>query len=67
MIVDEKKVKEMFGVSPMQIADYLAITGDSSDNIPGIFGFGPKAAKELLQKFQTLDAILQNIDKIEKL
>ena len=64
MVVDKKKVKELFGVNPNQIIDYLSITGDTSDNIPGIPGFGPKTACTLLNEFGTLENILQNIDKI---
>lgn len=64
-IVDRKKVFELHGVYPEQIVDYLAIVGDSSDNIPGIDGFGPKTAAKLLGEFQTLDQILQNIEQIK--
>jgi len=64
LIVDEKKVKEIFGVAPDQIVDYLAIAGDSSDNIPGLPGFGPKTAADLLQRFQTLDEILKHPEKL---
>jgi len=46
------------------MVDYLAIVGDASDNIPGLEGFGPKTASSLLQQFGTLDAILENPDKI---
>ena len=50
-------VHEKFGVRPDQIADYLALTGDSVDNIPGVPGVGPKTASALLGHFGTLDAI----------
>jgi DNA polymerase I len=63
--VDENKVKEIFGITPRQMLDFLAITGDKSDNIPGIEGFGPKTAALLLQEFDTLDNILKNIDKVK--
>lgn len=53
------EVNEKFGVEPHQIRDYLALVGDSSDNIPGVAGIGPKGAAELLRAHQTLDGILQ--------
>lgn len=64
LIVDAKKVEELYGVKPNQIADYLAIVGDTSDNIPGIRGLGPKSAAPLLQEFGSLENLLANIDKI---
>ncbi len=64
LLVDQNKVKEIYGVTPEQIVDYLAIVGDASDNIPGLEGFGPKTAAALLQEFGTLDTILANPDKI---
>ncbi len=53
------EVEEKFGVKPSQIRDYLALVGDSSDNIPGVSGIGPKGAVELLQAYGTLDGILE--------
>ena len=64
LLVDKKKVKEIYGVAPEQITDYLGMAGDPSDNIPGLEGFGPKTAAALLQEFQTLDAILQHPEKV---
>jgi DNA polymerase-1 len=64
MIVDSKKVKEIFGVTPEQMVDYLAITGDPSDNIPGLPGFGPKTASSLLQKYHTLEEILKHPERL---
>ena len=57
-IMDAAGVAEKFGVPPAQIADYLALTGDASDNIPGLDGVGPKTAAKWLQQHATLDAIL---------
>ncbi len=62
--IDEEGCIEKFGVKPSQIVDYLAIVGDSSDNIPGVKGIGDKGAKKLLQEFGTLENIYQNLDKI---
>lgn len=53
-----------FGLAPFQIPDYKGISGDSSDNIPGIKGIGPKTAINLLMQFKTLDNIYNNIDLI---
>ena len=55
IIYDVDKVKEKMGVEPAQIVDYLAMVGDSSDNIPGMRGIGPKGAIKLLQEYGTLD------------
>lgn len=56
-----------FGVEhPSQILDLLSIVGDSSDNIPGIKGIGPKTAQELLLKYHTLENIYKNIHLLEK-
>lgn len=56
------EVIEKFGVRPDQLRDYLAIVGDSADNIPGVKGAGPKAAAEILQAFGTLEAALDGED-----
>ncbi|MCB0384809.1 MAG: DNA polymerase I, partial [Bdellovibrionales bacterium] len=61
---DEQGVVDKWGVSPEQIIDYLALVGDSSDNIPGVKGVGPKGAQKLLAEFKTLDGIYENLDKI---
>ncbi|MCB0364850.1 MAG: DNA polymerase I [Bdellovibrionaceae bacterium] len=61
---DEDGVVEKWGVSPDQIIDYLALVGDSSDNIPGVKGVGPKGAQKLLAEFKTLDGIYENLDKV---
>jgi len=55
---------EIFGVHPSQIPDYLAITGDSCDNLPGVPGAGPKTAAKWLAEYQNIAGILQNKDKL---
>lgn len=65
VVFDPTAVEEKWGVRPDQFIDYLAITGDSSDNIPGVRGIGPKGAQKLLEKFETLDGIYQNIKLIK--
>ena len=58
-------VKEKYGVTPEQFIDYLAITGDASDNIPGIAGIGPKGAVTLIEKLGSIEDIYKNIDRVE--
>ena len=60
-------IKEKFGVFPEQIADFLALTGDNVDNIPGVPGVGPKSASALLSHFNDLDAIWERIDEVQHL
>lgn len=62
--IDAKTVKEELGVWPNQVIDLLALMGDSSDNIPGVSGIGRKTAQELLEKFDSLDNIFNNLDLI---
>ena len=66
VIVDEDKVREDYGFEPIQMIDYLALVGDSSDDIPGVAGIGPKTATPLIQKYKSLENIYKNIDSIEK-
>jgi DNA polymerase-1 len=58
--LDRAGVKAKFDVFPEQIIDYLALVGDSSDNIPGVSGVGPKTAAKWLNQYQTLDALIAN-------
>jgi len=64
LIVDREKVHELFGVSPEQIPDFLALWGDSSDNIPGAPGIGEKTARDLIQKFGSLNALLDRASEV---
>lgn len=57
-------VIDKWGVHPDEFIDYLAIVGDSSDNIPGIKGIGPKGAQKLLSEFKNLDGIYENVENI---
>jgi len=59
-----RQVKEHFGVRPDQIADQLAIAGDKVDNIPGVPGIGMGTAAKLLNKFDSIENLLANIDAI---
>ena len=60
------RIPEVFGVWPEQIADFLALAGDSVDNIPGVPGVGKKTAEALLKHFGTLDEIYDNLDKVHE-
>ena len=63
-LLDEKGVEKKFGVKPKLIIDYLALVGDSSDNVPGIEKVGPKTAVKWLREYGNLDEIIKNADKI---
>lgn len=60
-VYDEKKIGEVYGVTPVQLIDIKAIQGDASDNIPGIKGIGAKGAGDLIQKYGNLETIYENI------
>src|SRR5882757_6965062 len=62
--LDREGVKVKFDVYPEQIVDYLALVGDSSDNIPGVTGVGPKTAAKWLNQYQTLDSLIANAASI---
>ena len=62
--LDERGVRERYGVSPSQMIDYLALVGDSSDNIPGVPGVGPKTAAKWLADYETLDELVRHADEI---
>ncbi len=62
--INEQMCIEKYGVHPTKIGDYLAIVGDSADNIPGVKGIGDKGARKLLSQFGSLEEIYENLDKI---
>jgi DNA polymerase I len=59
------QVKEKLGVWPTQVVDYKALCGDSSDNIPGVRGVGPKTAVQLLTEFGSLEQVYASLDKVK--
>lgn len=63
-IYDLKVLKEKFDFTPPQVIDYLALMGDSSDNIPGVAGVGEKTAKTLISEYNSLDNLYKNLDKV---
>ncbi len=62
---DEEKMKEEYGITPEQFIDLKALMGDSSDNIPGVYGIGEKTGLKLLKKYESLDGVYENIDDIK--
>ena len=63
-VLDSAGVLEKFGVRPEQIIDFLALTGDSVDNVPGVPKCGPKTAAKWLTEYATLDGVIANADRI---
>ena len=66
-LLDPEGVEKKFGVKPEQIIDYLALMGDSSDNIPGLPKVGEKTAQAMLQQIPSIDAIYENVDAVSEL
>jgi DNA polymerase-1 len=63
---DPQKVKAFMGVLPAQVADLLALKGDSVDNIPGAPGIGDKGAKDLIERFGSVEAVLERAGEVER-
>ena len=62
----DKEVLEKFGVPPDKVIEVMGLMGDSSDNIPGVTGVGPKTAAELIQKFGSIESLYKRIEEVEK-
>lgn len=62
--IGPKEVEEKFGVTPDKVLDVLSLMGDSSDNVPGVPGIGPKTAAELILQFGNLDSLLERSSEI---
>jgi DNA polymerase-1 len=62
---DVAAVKERFGVGPDKVVEILGLMGDTSDNIPGVPGIGPKTAQRLIEEYGSVEAILQNSEKLK--
>jgi DNA polymerase I len=60
------EVREKLGVPPSRVRDFLALTGDTSDNVPGVPGVGPKTAADLLTQFASLDEVYAGLDRVAK-
>lgn len=65
-ILDEAGVESKVGLPPAKIIDYLALMGDTSDNIPGVPGIGPKTAVDLVREFGSVESVLENAEKVSR-
>ena len=63
-LYDRDGCYEKYGVYPEQVRDFLALTGDSADNIPGVKGIGDKGAKKLLDKFGSIENLYENLNQV---
>jgi DNA polymerase-1 len=63
-VYDREGVIERYGIAPELIPDFIGLKGDTSDNIPGVPGIGDKTAAELLQRFGSLESVLEHVDEI---
>ncbi len=63
--VDERNAAEKFGVEPGRVVDYLALVGDSSDNVPGAPGIGPKTALKLLETYGSVEGVLAHAEDVK--
>ncbi len=61
-VMDEAAVQDKYGLPPARLLDYFALTGDSSDNIPGVPGVGPKSAQKLISEHGDLEGLYQSVD-----
>ncbi len=66
VLMGSKEVREKFGLTPEQMVDYKSLTGDPSDNVPGVSGIGPKTASQLLQRYHTLENLYGHLDEISE-
>ena len=65
-LIGHKELYRQFGLQPHQIVDFLALLGDTADNVPGVKGIGEKTAISLLREFSSVEELYNNLDKIEK-
>jgi len=65
LLLDEEAVEEALGVKPGQVIDLLSLSGDASDNVPGVRGVGQKTAKDLIRAFGSLKNLFANIPKVK--
>ncbi|MBW1649829.1 MAG: DNA polymerase I [Deltaproteobacteria bacterium] len=65
-LIDLKAIKDTYGIAPLQFIDMMALTGDISDNVPGIAGIGPKTALVLIKEYGSLENLYDNLDLLSK-
>ncbi len=63
-LYDEEAVREKYGIDPAMLTDYKGLVGDKSDNIPGVNGVGDKTARQLIQRYGTVEQIYQHLEEI---
>ncbi len=63
-VFGEPELRTKWGIRPDQVVDFQSLVGDSSDNVPGVPNIGPKAAQQLLEQFNTLDEVFENIEQV---
>jgi DNA polymerase I len=63
-VFDRQAVIDRYGFGPERLAEYKALVGDKSDNIPGVPGIGDKTAKSLIEKFESLEELFENVDSV---
>ncbi|MFZ5775700.1 MAG: DNA polymerase I [Thermodesulfobacteriota bacterium] len=66
LLLDPAGVRGKYGVGPGQLLDYFALVGDSSDNVPGVAGIGPKSAEKLISRFGSLDRLYEHLEEVEQ-
>jgi DNA polymerase I-like protein with 3'-5' exonuclease and polymerase domains/5'-3' exonuclease len=64
VIYDEEGIRQRYGLEPEQLIDYKALTGDTSDNVPGVRGVGDKTATKLLQEYGSVEGIYEHLDEV---
>lgn len=62
--VDAATLREEWGIEPQQVVDYLSLVGDAADNVPGVPGIGPKSAKDLLNRFGSIERMVTQLERI---
>jgi len=64
-LIDAERLQEKRGITPEQVIDYQTLIGDSTDNIPGVKGVGPKTAATLIERFGSVEALVKNVDQLK--
>ena len=67
VFMDPAAVQKKYNISPEQLLDFFALMGDSSDNVPGVAGIGPKTAEKLINEYGSLEGIYQNIETLSQI
>ncbi len=65
-IIDQEEIEKTYGIKPVAFIDVMALSGDTSDNIPGVPGIGEKTALDLIREFGSLDALLEGLETVKK-